>query len=295
MSNEPTLPALARSVLDRNAEARTRESWIQDLREDPATRVVVVRADQSLVSERGTLVTRSPFDVVGEGSWGYLGRSGGLHYVVCVLAETESVDETGGEWASLRVVGGDLSALDAGLFVEAVSLARWFGEARFCPNCGSEAVLTSAGWMRRCPTCEREHFPRMDPAVIVAVTSGDKILLGSNALWQHNRFSCFAGFVEAGESLEFAVHREVAEEAGVDVHSLTYFGSQAWPYPRSLMLGFYAEVDAGDVARPDGEEILEVRWFTRDEVRAAYAGESDVLLPGAASIAHALITTWAGQ
>jgi NAD+ diphosphatase len=155
--------------------------------------------------------------------------------------------------------------------------------------------VRSAGWSRHCPSCGREHFPRTDPAVIVAITSArhpDRLLLGSNAMWAGTRFSCFAGFVEAGESLEAAVAREVREEAGVEVVDVRYRGSQAWPYPRSLMLGFLATATDDAAAEPDGDEILEVRWFERSEIGAGLAGESDLLLPGRASIAHRLISDW---
>ena len=134
-----------------------------------------------------------------------------------------------------------------------------------------------------------------DPAVIVAITSArdpDLLLLGSNMLWEQARYSCFAGFVEAGESLERAVVREVHEEAGVVVTDVRYRGSQAWPYPRSLMLGFFATAVDDDAARPDGEEIVTLRWFHRDEIGAALAGDSTFLLPGPASIAHHLISDW---
>jgi NAD+ diphosphatase len=143
--------------------------------------------------------------------------------------------------------------------------------------------------------CGRQHFPRTDPAVIVAIASGsdpDLLLLGSNALWGADRFSCFAGFVEAGESLESAVRREVREESGVEVDRIAYRGSQAWPYPRSLMVGFVATALDDAAAHADGEEIAAVRWFTRDEIGRGLAGEGDVVLPGPASIAHRLIADW---
>ena len=166
-----------------------------------------------------------------------------------------------------------------------------------CPACGAATELEQAGWSRHCPACGRVHFPRTDPAVIVAVTDadGERLLLGSNAAWPQGRYSCFAGFAEAGESLESAVQREVEEEAGVPVADAVYQGSQPWPYPRSLMLGFRAVTADSDAARPDGEEIVDVRWFTRDEIAAALAGEGGITLPGPASIAHRLITQWLGE
>jgi NAD+ diphosphatase len=197
-------------------------------------------------------------------------------------------------WASLRTIGGDLSAADAGTFIQALSLGRWLLDAPFCPACGGRTELRAAGWSRHCPDCGREHFPRTDPAVIVAVESadGERLLLGANANWGGRMYSCFAGFTEAGESLESTVHRELEEESGVRLASLRYVSSQPWPFPRSLMLGFRAVVlDENDV-RPDGEEIIDARWFTRDEIGTALAGEGPVGLPGPSSIARALIVSW---
>jgi NAD+ diphosphatase len=130
--------------------------------------------------------------------------------------------------------------------------------------------------------------------VIVAVESedGEKLLLGANANWHGRMYSCFAGFVEAGESLELTVHREIEEEAGVRLDSVRYVGSQPWPYPRSLMVGFRATASDERRARPDGEEIIDVRWFTRDEIGSALRGDGPVGLPGPASIARALIQGW---
>ncbi|MCD2496952.1 NAD(+) diphosphatase [Microbacterium nymphoidis] len=198
-------------------------------------------------------------------------------------------------WASLRVLHPVLAAPDGALLLEAVSLARWIVDAGHCAFCGAVTRITTGGWARTCTACGREHFPRTDPAVIVAVTDGDRLLLGSNAMWEQRRYSCFAGFVEAGESLEEAVRREVKEESGIDVEHVAYAGSQAWPFPRSLMLGFRAQARDARTAHPDGEEILDVRWFTRGEIRAAYAGDLDLLLPGKPSIAHELISGWAAE
>src|SRR5690606_7508419 len=201
--------------------------------------------------------------------------------------ETESIDSAPEEtWLGLRDTGGRLRAHDADLFVTAVALAAWLRDGRFCPACGTALDLQQAGWARRCPQCATEHFPRTDPAVIVAVESadGERLLLGANANWRGRMYSCFAGFVEAGESLEATAHREIEEEAGVRLASLRYVSSQAWPFPRSLMIGFRAVALDESAARADGEEILDVRWFTRDEIGAALAGGGPVGLPGPASI-----------
>src|SRR5690606_21745988 len=190
-------------------------------------------------------VLRVDVDSVGAADWALLGRDrdGAALLLASVPAEADSIDSAPEEtWLGLRDTGGRLDAHESDLFVTAVALAGWLRDAPFCAGCGTALELAQAGWARRCPNCRAEHFPRTDPAVIVAVESadGERLLLGANANWRGRMHSCFAGFVEAGESLEDTVHRELFEEAGVRVRDIRYIASQAWPYPRSLMLGFQA-------------------------------------------------------
>ncbi|MFB8387103.1 NAD(+) diphosphatase [Microbacterium sp. NPDC055910] len=286
-------------ALDRSAHERAVPGLIDDARADPATRVLVVAGDAAPLAGPDRLHWVAADAAPHGAEWGFIGRaSDGAALLAAAVepAELDPFDAPQG-WAGLRTAGGALAGEDADAFVAAVSLGRWLREAPHCPACGARCDVENAGWSRRCPGCAREHFPRTDPAVIVAVTSAtdaERVLLGSNALWSADRFSCFAGFAEAGESLEAAVHREVREESGVDVVDVRYRGSQAWPYPRSLMLGFFATAVDDDAALADGEEIAAVRWFTRDEVGDALAGRSEILLPGPASIAHRLISGWHG-
>jgi len=291
-----SLNPLARPGLDRSADERLVPGLLDAARADPATRVLVIVGDSAPLATPESLLWRAPADVPEGAEWAFLGRDGETALLGAVFASQEDeLFASPAGWAGLRTVGALLSQQDAGAFVEALSLGRWLIDAPFCPACGTHTDLGDAGWSRRCPNCGRQHFPRTDPAVIVAITSAedpDLLLLGSNALWGAERYSCFAGFVEAGESLEAAVRREVAEESGVDVEAVTYRGSQAWPYPRSLMVGFLARSRDDAAARADGEEIAAVRWFTREQIGAALAGEGDVILPGRASIAHRLIADW---
>jgi len=292
-----SLPPLARPGLDRAAEERPAPGLIEAAKTDAATRVLVIVGDSAPLAAPDALLWLAPADVPPAVEWAFLGRDddGAALLAAVFPAQEDELFGAPSGWAGLRSVGGLLSAQDAGAFVEALSLGRWLIDAPFCPACGTRTDLGDAGWSRRCPHCGRQHFPRTDPAVIVAITSAEDpnlLLLGSNALWGADRFSCFAGFVEAGESLETAVRREVAEESGIDVDVVTYRGSQAWPYPRSLMVGFLASSRDDAAARADGEEIAAVRWFTRDEIGRALEGEGDVVLPGRASIAHRLIAEW---
>lgn len=310
----PRPPALARAGIDRAADERADEGLLARLRADPTTRVVAVHGDRALIAATGThLHTVRPADIETDVEWAFLGRdAAGTAVLLAVSAAdapppiaapetvpaaevTPAPEVTPAQWGALRAVGGELDAVDAGVLVEAVSLGRWLVDAPFCPACGTRTAVRSAGWSRRCPACAREHFPRTDPAVIVAVRSPDdtRLLLGKNALWaDRNVYSTFAGFVEAGESLESTIIREIREEASVTVTDLHYRASQAWPYPRSLMLGFHATAAVGSHARADGVEIIDVRWFDRSELRAALRGEGEVSLPGTASIARRLIVDW---
>lgn len=303
-SDTPRPPALARAGIDRAAEERDTPGLVDTLRGDAATRVVAIHGDRGLVeASSARLHTVAPAEITADAVWAFLGRdaAGAAVVLAATAADAAPPVGTGGdapgdaEWAQLRVVGGDLEPVEAGLLVEAVALARWLVDAPFCPACGARTQVRSAGWARHCPSCGREHFPRTDPAVIVAVQSSDgqRLLLGKNAMWaDRNVYSTFAGFVEAGESLETTIAREVHEEAGIEIESSTYRGSQAWPYPRSLMLGFHATVTPDSVARADGVEIVDVRWFDRGELSRAFAGEEEFGLPGTASIAYRLIADW---
>lgn len=283
-------------VIDRSAAERTEPGLIDRLRGDADARVLVVRGDAAprLAPEEPAIAWVAPGDVAEGATWAFLGRD--EHRAPVLLAAWHGDDdpvEAPAGWAALRTVGGDLPAAHADALVVGVSLGRFLGE-RFCPACGSPTEVTTAGWAQRCTGCGRELFPRTDPAVIVAVTSedGERLLLGANAAWGGRMHSAFAGFVEAGESLESAIHREIREEAGVRVTDVRYAGSQGWPYPRSLMLGFHARAVADGEAEADGTEIVNVRWFTRDEIREGLAGRG-IGLPGRVSIAHRLIREWA--
>ncbi|AZS37195.1 NADH pyrophosphatase [Microbacterium lemovicicum] len=292
-------PFPAAAGIDRSADERRTEGLVETLRAETGTRVLVLQGDAAPLRDGGGLHLVPAEEVPAGAEWAFLGRdaarAGVLAAVFPSVPEQAPPLTAPAGWGALRAVGGDLDGTDSGLFVEALSLGRWLLDAAFCPFCGTRTELRNAGWSRKCPHCGREHFPRTDPAVIVAVGGSqhpDRLLLGANAMWGGERFSCFAGFAEAGESLESTVAREVFEEAGVELVDVRYRGSQAWPYPRSLMLGFHATAADEDAARPDGEEIVAVRWFTRDEIGAGLAGEGGVLLPGPASIARRLIADW---
>jgi NAD+ diphosphatase len=231
---------------------------------------------------------RRPADLSDAGPRLFLGlREGVAHFAVLV---DEPAD--GERWTSLRGVVQTLSEPDAGFMVHAVALAEWHAGHRFCPRCGGRLRVTDAGHVLTCEQCERQQFPRSDPAVIMMVTDGDRALLGRQPSWPEGRYSTLAGFVEPGESLEDAVVREVAEETGVEVTDVTYFGNQPWPFPQSLMVGFFARAVTTEVT-VDGDELSDARWFTREDMKSG-AEAGTLILPGGISISRSLVEAWYG-
>jgi NAD+ diphosphatase len=194
--------------------------------------------------------------------------------------------ETGFE--DLRLTGAALPEDEAGLLAYARAMVFWRRRHRHCGTCGAATTSESAGHVMRCgnPDCGAEHFPRLDPAVIVLVSDGERALLGRQASWPAGRYSTIAGFVEPGESLEDAVAREVLEETGVVVDEVSYHSSQPWPFPSSLMLGFTALAPAAAPIRTD-DELEDARWFTREEIATGVPG-----LPPPQSVSYRLIEDW---
>jgi NAD+ diphosphatase len=200
----------------------------------------------------------------------------------------------------LRSAAGAWPLRDASAFATAHALHHWHLRHRYCGVCGGGIEFVRAGWLGRCLHCAREHYPRTDPAVIVAVSDGEQLLMGRQAAWPARRHSVIAGFVEPGETLEQAVAREVMEETGIRVTRCRYLGSQPWPMPTSLMIGFIAEAEPGEIACTD--ELESARWFTLREIEAALdaeaRGDNDdapFLLPSRISIAHWLVREWISQ
>jgi NAD+ diphosphatase len=199
--------------------------------------------------------------------------------------------------AGLRSVGEFLGDRDAGLMTHAVALANWHEVSTHCSRCGAETQPHTSGHARRCPVDGSDHFPRLDPAVIMLVTDpADRCLLARNAAWPERRVSILAGFVEPGESAEQAVAREVQEETGIAVApaQVEYLASQPWPMPHSLMLGFRVRATGSLRIEVDREEIAEARWYSRDELRAAI-DSGELRLPPPVSIAHRIIENWYGE
>jgi NAD+ diphosphatase len=295
--------------VDRDYLTRARPELFRELRREPGTKFLPIWDGRALCVPGSVLSLRllDATDVPEADNEHvraefYLGRSISLtsrEPVGTAIVAVELADEAAHtiapaeEWLGIRDLAAVLDDRDAGLLVEAVALANWRASHRFSPRTGEPLAPEQGGWVLRSPGDSAEVFPRTDPAIIVAVVdSADRLLLGSNAMWQNNRYSLLAGFVEPGESLEAAVVRETFEESGIRVADPVYLGSQPWPFPASLMLGFRALADPRQQweLTPDGNEILDLRWFSRDELK----GEMDLVLPGPTSIARAIIDQWLG-
>jgi NAD+ diphosphatase len=282
--------ALSRGALDRAGERRRDDAWLAQAWADARTRIFAIDQGKVLIRSDPALVLLGT-DQAPEGERYLLGvDEDGVAYFA-VAAPLPAVEGT--EPAGLRTVGALLSDRDAGLLTQAVALQNWHETHGYCPKHGAPMAPASAGHTRVCPVDGAEHFPRTDPAVIMLVHDDERMLLASSANWPMTRASVLAGFVEVGESLEQAVAREVYEEVGIRVHDCRYLGSQPWPLPRSLMLGFFARADEGQELRVDGEEIKSARWYTRAELLAA-TESGELRLPGRISIARQLIERWYG-
>ncbi len=296
---------LSRSAHDRIAHRRDDDGWLARAWQNPSSQVLVVSADGTAAlrpdADRPRPIFRAPSEVQGiAGVRVLLGDADGLVYFALLAAEQVAEPD----WSSLRALATGLSDLDVGLLTAAVALQAWHQRHPRCPRCGAATEPAQAGWSRRCPVDSSVHFPRTDPAVIMLVHDGaGRCVLARGPQWAPGRMSVLAGFVEAGESAEAAVAREVAEEVGVQVRDVRYIASQPHPFPASLMLGFTARLAGDATLRIDDEEIAEAGWFTRDDVRRASdwgdEGASSVpegallrALPPRMSIARQLLQMW---
>ncbi|MER6911562.1 NAD(+) diphosphatase [Streptomyces sp. NPDC000594] len=296
----PPISLTAPSGIDRAAHHRLDEAWLAAAWSHPTTRVFVVCGGQALIDDtadgRTELVMTPAFEApVTETHRYFLGTDeAGVRYFALQKDTLPGRMDQSARPAGLREAGQLLSPRDAGLLVHAVALENWQRLHRFCSRCGDRTVIAAAGHVRRCQACGAEHYPRTDPAVIMLVTDeDDRALLGRQVHWPEGRFSTLAGFVEPGESVEQSVRREVREEAGVEIGEVAYVASQPWPFPSSLMLGFTARAVSSTIT-VDGEELHEARWFSREDLRAAFAS-GEVLPPYGISIAARLIEDWYGE
>jgi NAD+ diphosphatase len=281
--------------IERRAEERDDPQWLTKARADPATCYLIAQGTAQLLSDgpqpriaflaNGAPLLRAvePENLV------LLGWFRGARCLLAELApgEAQQLPE-GTRFEELRPLAPVLGAEEAGLLAYARALVIWRARHRYCGVCGATTIAIRAGHCLRCTNaaCAHEFFPRIDPAIIVLVSDGERALLGRQASWPARRYSTIAGFVEPGESLEDAVTREVAEETGVTVSAMRYHSSQPWPFPSSVMIGFRASAPAGAAVRLGGE-LEAAGWFTRAQVESG-----EVLAPPSQSISWRLIESW---
>jgi NAD+ diphosphatase len=287
--------------LDRASERRGDREWIVTLLADPDTRILALRDLKPFT--RGTRTPALDWQPVAQ--WRdqidagatllFLGLGDGRAHFAIDATGTSVASDIDTELVDVRVLAPAIATGEAAILAEARSLLDWHSRHRFCAQCGSATRVASAGWVRRCPDCRASHFPRTDPVVIMLVTDGERCLLGRQSGWPKPMMSALAGFVEAGETIEEAVRREVREEAGIQVGAIRYVASQPWPFPASLMIGCEAEA-VSDRIEIDPSELESADWFTRDEVKAALAAPTGRLgVPPPFAIAHHLIRAWVAE
>jgi NAD+ diphosphatase len=290
-SEQPRIP-LAGDPLDRLAHKRKDKNWLAAASRSAS--FLLVQGSRNLV-HRGDppepvfLSAEAARKAAGESAEPILLGEMNSKIFFALSAPREGFlppDET--EYQDLRVLGSQLTAKQASMLAFARAITTWHGRHRYCPSCGAETRMVDAGHARLCQdeACAKQHFPRVEPAIIVLITRGDLCLLGRQASWRPRGYSTVAGFVEPGESLEDAVIREAYEETGVAISGVRYFASQPWPFPSALMLGFFAETMTEEISLRD-EELEDAIWVSRDDIRSGR-----VLISPPVSIAYALIREW---
>jgi NAD+ diphosphatase len=285
---------LAGPYLDRAAHLRKDPAFFANALADPRSRVLPVWNSRNLVegeTPRAAFLelTAIPAERRTANDLILLGRFGGADIFAYEVDALEPPDlKAGARFEDLRLIAALLPAEEAGLLGYARGMISWRSRHRFCGTCGATTLAAKAGHVLICtnPVCRHEQFPRIDPAIIVLVSDGDRALLGRQAAWPVGRYSTIAGFVEPGESLEDAVAREVFEETGINVAEIEYHSSQPWPFPSSLMLGFTARALNTKIEMRD-DELQDAQWFTRDDLASGHP-----LTPPSVSISFRLIEDW---
>ncbi|HEY7843048.1 MAG TPA: NAD(+) diphosphatase [Bradyrhizobium sp.] len=296
-------PGFVNNILDRAAHLRTKDEKLMAMESHPNSRAYVVHRD-SLVVKREGEATRALLSIEEALKFGanpgtiFLGlRDGAAIFGMGISAAAAeklvtrndvAVSELRGMAMQGVVPPGELSAI-----ASAKSMVNWHQRHGYCANCGQRTAMKEGGWKRECPSCKAEHFPRTDPVVIMLVTHGDKCLLGRAQRFLPGMYSCLAGFVEAAETIEDAVRREVFEEAGIRCTDVHYYMTQPWPYPSSLMIGCTARATNEDIV-VDRTELEDARWFDRDEARLMITRKHPDGLAGPHpfAIAHHLLGRW---
>jgi NAD+ diphosphatase len=283
------VPGFTGGTLDRADPVRHDSALLDAALADPAARLLVLDGLDPLLDDAGHL-TWTGLDAA-TGELLFLGYDAGVPCFASALPLGAPVPP--GRSPALFAMLDRFAPADAANYAAARSLVDWHGRHGFCANCGTATAIFRAGWARKCPHCGAEHFPRVDPVVIMLAELGERVLLGRQPPWPPGRYSALAGFLEVGESIEEAVAREVHEEAGVRVRDVRYVASQPWPFPSSLMVACIGVAD-DDAITIDVHELEDARWFTREEVRLAMARDTAApfIAPPPYAIANTLLQAW---
>jgi NAD+ diphosphatase len=299
----------AGNPLNRASEKRTDAKWIESQRRDPSTLVLPMRRLEPFLFgpetssppiELGLIRSEIADSIAGDDAISiFLGLDGDRAIFALDVSEAGEPAKTGplaglGHFRDARTAASMVSIKDAALIAQAKAMIDWHQRHGFCPRCGAPTKLMDAGYRRLCGTCNAEHFPRVDPVVIMLAIEGEACLVGRGKLFPAGMFSALAGFVEPGETIEEAVRRELMEEASVKVGEVTYYATQPWPFPSSLMIGCFAKAENREV-KADENELAEVRWIERRVARELIEGKQvdGLRVPPPIAIAHHLIRTWA--
>jgi NAD+ diphosphatase len=294
--------------LNRASEKRTDAAWIESKRRDPSSLILPLWRLQPFLTgadghaELGLFRPGLCEAMAQDGAaCVFLGLEGEQALFALDVSAASDPEKSGpltglGRFGEARGAAMALPMKDAAIMGQAKAMIDWHNRHGFCPNCGARTTLIDAGYRRHCDACSADHFPRTDPVVIMLGVHGDACLVGRNKRFPGNFYSALAGFMEPGETIEEAVRRELLEEVSLKVGAVRYVATQPWPFPSSLMIGCLAEAESRDF-RPDGEEISDARWLSRDEARRLLAGERrpDIAVPPSIAIAHHLIKAWAEE
>jgi len=277
-------PFFAGDGLDRADPLRADPAAIARLRERPDARSLIWENGAPQVDGRGQLC----WDAVSDDAPVFLGLEDGAPRF-SILPDGKAPIDARAHFALLSM----LDPIQAPIFAAALSLANWHRRHGFCSVCGAQTSPNRGGWSRECGACGNEHYPRVDPVVIMLAEHDGKLLLGRSHHYPPGRYSALAGFVEPGETMEAAVAREIREEAGIEVAHVRYLASQPWPFPSSLMIGAHS-IALGDSLVIDRNELDDARWFSRGEVVSALAGGADAPFqaPPRSAIARTLLEAW---